>query len=51
MVVLKVDRMVETKDQLMVELKAAQKEWSLVETMVVLKAVQMVVELVDRLAV
>jgi len=43
MVVLMVERMIETK--------AAQKEMPLVETMVALKAVQMVVELVDRLAV
>jgi len=38
-----VDLMAEMKVELMVELKAAQKELSLVETMVVLKAVQMVV--------
>jgi len=47
MVVLKVDLMDDTK----VELKAAQKEMTLVETIVASKAVQMVVELVGRLAV
>jgi len=45
-----VAEMVVLKGQLMVELKAAQKEMSLVERMVVLKGAQMAVELVDRLA-
>jgi len=46
--VLKVETKVDKKDQLMVELKAAQKENLLDETMVLLKVVQMVAELAVR---